>query len=99
MNTIGIDHNLDRARIRKLLMIGLFASVLTGIGDFLLGYADSPAGSSLAASVMASAPNLTDWQMILAVCLASSGSFWRVSPASPSTGSWRMQRRSTKISA
>jgi len=33
MNTIGIDHNLDRARIRKLLTIGLFASVLTGIGS------------------------------------------------------------------
>ena len=25
MNTIGIDHNLDRTRIRKLLAIGLFA--------------------------------------------------------------------------
>ena len=33
MNTIGIDHNLDRPRIRKLLTIGLFASVLTGIGS------------------------------------------------------------------
>ena len=65
MNTIGIDRNLDRARIRKLLMIGLFASALTGIGDFLLGYADSPAGSSIATSVMASAPNLQDWQMII----------------------------------
>ena len=40
MNTIGIDRNLDRARIRKLLMIGLFASVLTGIGDFLLSGRD-----------------------------------------------------------
>ena len=58
MNTIGIDHNLDRARIRKLLTIGLFASVLTGIGDFLLGYGESTAGGSFAASVMASAPNL-----------------------------------------
>ncbi len=37
MNTIGIDHNLDRAQIRKLLAIGLFASVLTGIGIFLEG--------------------------------------------------------------
>ncbi len=65
MNAIGIDRNLNRARIRKLLTIGLFASVLTGIGDFLLGYAESTAGGSLAASVMASAPNLTDWQMIV----------------------------------
>ena len=46
MNTIGIDHNLDRPRIRKLLLIGLFASILTGVGDFLLGYADSTAGGS-----------------------------------------------------
>ena len=60
MNTIGIEHNLDRSRIRKLLTIGLFASVLTGIGDFLLGYGESTAVSSLAASVMASAPNLED---------------------------------------
>ena len=75
MNTIGIDHNLDRARIRKLLMIGLFASVLTGIGDFLLGYAESTEGSSLAAGVMASAPNLTDWQMITGSLLGFFGIF------------------------
>ncbi len=64
MNTIGIDHNPDRPRIRILLTIGLFASVLTGIGDFLLGYGESTAGSIIATSVMVSAPNLTDWQMI-----------------------------------
>ena len=64
MNTIGINHNLDRPRIKKLLTIGLFASVLTGAGDFLLGYGESIAGGSIAASVMASAPNLTDWQLI-----------------------------------
>lgn len=75
MNTIGIDRNLDRARIRKLLMIGLFASALTGIGDFLLGYADSPAGSSIATSVMASAPNLQDWQMIVGGLLGFFGIF------------------------
>ena len=75
MNTIGIDHNLDRARIRKLLAIGLFASVLTGIGDFLLGYAESTAGSSLATSVMASAPNLADWQMITGSLLGFFGIF------------------------
>jgi len=75
MNTIGIDHNLDRPRIRKLLAIGLFASVLTGIGDFLLGYAESTAGSSLAASVMASAPNLTDRQMITGSLLGFFGIF------------------------
>ena len=75
MNTIGIDHNLDHARIRKLLTIGLFASVLTGIGDFLLGYAESTAGSSFAASVMASAPNLSDRQMIVGGLLGFFGIF------------------------
>ena len=75
MNTIGIDHNLDRARIRKLLMIGLFASVLTGIGDFLLGYGESTAGSSIPTSVMASAPSLTDWQMITGSLLGFFGIF------------------------
>ena len=75
MNTIGIDHNLDRSRIRKLLTIGLFASIITGIGDFLLGYADSTAGGSIATSVMASAPNLQDWQMIVGGLLGFFGIF------------------------
>lgn len=75
MNTIGIDHNLDRERIRKLLMIGLYASILTGIGDFLLGYAENTEGVSLATSVMASAPNLKDWQMISGGLLGFLGIF------------------------
>ena len=41
MNTIGIEHNLDRARIRKLLTIGLFASVLTGIGTMFLSFGNA----------------------------------------------------------
>ena len=44
MNTIGIDHNLDRLRIRKLLAIGLYASIITAAGDFLLGYVEETAG-------------------------------------------------------
>ena len=56
MNSIGIEHNLDRARIRKLLAIGLFASILTGVGDFLLGFAEEEPGGNFAASVMAGAP-------------------------------------------
>ena len=47
MNTIGINHNLDRQRIRKLLLIGLIASVMTGIGDFLLGFADEVESSGI----------------------------------------------------
>ena len=75
MNTIGIDRNLDRARIRKLLSIGLFASILTGVGDFMLGFAENTAGNSLATSVMASAPNLADWQMIAGGLLGFLGIF------------------------
>ena len=75
MNTIGIDHNLDRARIKKLLTIGLFASILTGIGDFLLGYADELPGVNFAASVMAGASNLADWQMIAGGLLGFFGIF------------------------
>lgn len=37
-NEIGISSQLDRARIRKLLSIGLFASVLHFAGDMLLGW-------------------------------------------------------------
>lgn len=33
MNTIGIENNLDRCRIRKLLATGLLGCVLTGVGD------------------------------------------------------------------
>lgn len=77
MNTIGIDNNLDRPRIKKLLVIGLFASFLTGIGDFMLGYgaAENMGNYGLAASVMASAPNLADWQMIAGGLLGFFGIF------------------------
>ncbi len=75
MNRIGIDHNLDRPRIRRLLAIGLFASVMTGVGDFMLGYAENTAGGSVATSVMGGAPNLADWQMIAGGLLGFFGIF------------------------
>ncbi len=51
MNTIGINNNLDRARIRKLLVIGLFSSVMTGAGDFLLGFGEEIRGDSIASII------------------------------------------------
>ena len=75
MNTIGIDNNLNRVRIRKLLAMGLFASVFTGIGDFLLGYAEEIPTTTIAASIMAGAPNLADWQIIAGGLLGAFGIF------------------------
>ena len=37
-NDIGILHNLDFPRIRKLLSIGLFSSLLTFAADMILGW-------------------------------------------------------------
>ena len=37
-NAIGIDPSLDWKRIRKLLLIGLFAAGLATLGDMLLGW-------------------------------------------------------------
>lgn len=37
-NDIGISRNLDIPRIKKLLTIGLFASVLHFVGDMILGW-------------------------------------------------------------
>ena len=65
MNTI-LDRSIDRNKIRQLLMLGISGSVLTGIGDFLLGYGESAATetSGLAAMVMANALNLSNAQLI-----------------------------------
>ena len=38
MNHIGIDKTLDKQRIRKMLIIGLFAGIMVFVGDYILGY-------------------------------------------------------------
>lgn len=75
MNTIGINNNLDRARIRKLLVIGLFSSVMTGAGDFLLGFGEEIRGDSIASIIMANAVNLSDAQLIWGGLLGCVGLF------------------------
>ena len=75
MNTIGIDDNLNRARIKKLLIIGLMGSAITGIGDFLLGFAEETASTSMASSVMSGASNLADWQIVAGSLLGVFGLF------------------------
>ena len=76
MNTIGNNNSLDRLRIRKLLIICIFAALMTGIGDFLLGFAEETSGTNLATSIMLSAPNLTDWQLIMGCLLGMVGIFF-----------------------
>ncbi len=73
VNKMGIENCLDRGRIRKLLAIGLFASVLTGIGDFLLGYGEETAAEGFAASVLANAVNLSDAQLVWGSLLGAFG--------------------------
>jgi len=75
MNTIGINDNLDRLRIRKLLLIGLIASVMTGIGDFLIGFGEEAEVTGFAESVMANAVNLSDTQLIWGGLLGALGIF------------------------
>ena len=75
MNTIGIDNNLDRPRIRKLLLIGLIASVMTGIGDFLLGFGAEMETAGFAEGMMASALNLSDAQLVWGGLLGALGLF------------------------
>lgn len=45
-------------------MTGLAGAVLTGAGDFLLGYAEETPGMNFASQVMSGAANLADAQMI-----------------------------------
>ena len=75
MNTIGINNNLDRPRIRKLLIIGLIASLMTGAGDFLLGFGEEIRGNTLASNVMSNAMNLSDAQLIWGSLLGFIGLF------------------------
>ena len=75
MNSIGIDSNLNRARIKKLLTIGFVASVLTGVGDFLLGYGVPVAAEGLFEGILATAPNLSDTQLVVGGLLGFFGIF------------------------
>lgn len=66
--------NLDRPRIRKLLAIGLFSSILTGVGDFLLDFASTvDVGGGFVDGLVATAPNLPDWQLFVGSLLGVFG--------------------------
>ncbi|MBR0390772.1 MAG: hypothetical protein IJK38_00470, partial [Oscillospiraceae bacterium] len=57
------------------LIIGLLGSVLTGAGDFLLGFGEEIRGSTLASNVMSNAMNLSDAQLIWGGLLGFIGLF------------------------
>ncbi|MDO4538086.1 MAG: hypothetical protein Q4B54_07980 [Coriobacteriales bacterium] len=75
MNTTDINSYLNRARIRKLLSIGLVACVFTGVGDFLLGYGAPAQVDGFWDQVVATAPNLSDAQLIVGGLLGFVGLF------------------------
>lgn len=76
MNTIGIEDNLNRVRIRKLLLIGLFGTVLTGLGDFLLGYAEPAAVlDGPFDGMLATAPNMDDAAIFAGALFGAFGLF------------------------
>ncbi len=69
------DRLLDRTGIRRLLITGLTGSVLTGIGDLLLGFGEETEAVGPAETLLASAVNLTDAQLILGGLLGAFGLF------------------------
>lgn len=73
MNNTNHTYDLNRKELRTLLLIGLAGAVLTGAGDFLLGYAEETPGMNFAAQVMSGAANLTDAQMIAGSLLGMFG--------------------------
>ena len=76
MNAIGIENNLDRSRIRKLLATGLLGCVLTGAGDFLLGYATPvDVGGGAFDAMLSTAPNLSDGALFAGGLLGMFGLF------------------------
>ena len=65
MNNIGIDNNLDLKRIRKLMYIGLFAALLTLVGDMLLGYGMSNPNLIGLEGYLSKYDNLSDTRIFL----------------------------------
>lgn len=59
-NDIGIDSKLDWQRIKKLLLIGLFASCIVFVGDMLLGYGAGEEGTSSIAGWLLPYAGLSD---------------------------------------
>jgi len=73
---------LDRVRIKRLLTIGLFGALMTGVGDFLLGFGANEPMDGLAGMLMGNARNLSDgaliaggWLGVIGILLEAFGFF------------------------
>lgn len=73
-NDIGISRELDLPRIKKLLSIGLFFSVIVFLSDWLLGYGtDDPNASGMVQKLLSSCVDIADWRIILSGVLGLLG--------------------------
>ena len=73
MNDIGIDKTLDKQRIRKLLIIGLFAGIMVFIGDFILGYGTGDESLYGLERKLSSYLTLSDTQLFISALLGFIG--------------------------
>lgn len=72
-NDIGIDNMVDRARIRKLLMIGLIAGCMVFVGDMILGYGVYDDRLTGLERTLSAKINKTDTQLFVAAFLGFIG--------------------------
>ena len=72
-NDIGIEGKLDWARIRKLMIIGIFGAIMTFIGDFILGFRTGNESLSGLEQKLSSYLSLDDWQIFLSALLGFIG--------------------------
>ena len=73
MNNIGIEKTLDKQRIKKLLIIGLFAGVMVFAGDFILGYGTGDASLDGLERKLSAYLSLSDTQIFVSALLGFIG--------------------------
>ncbi len=85
-NDIGISGQLDMPRIKKLLLIGLFASVLHFAGDMILGWGVEDETLTGILRMISAYTGTSDGGIFAAALLGLLAWCWRGCPISASTG-------------
>ncbi len=62
-NDIGVSDEIDYKRIKKLFIIGLFASIVVFVGDWILGYGMSDSNLTGIEKMLSTYVNRTDMQI------------------------------------